>query len=65
MAKKKSNKVITPSQSAQEKKWQAEDAYRTIKAAEQYKQNPSLMKRVTAMAQQDVKTAQKIARKQF
>jgi hypothetical protein len=47
---------------ARERRYAAEDALRTLSAAEKHRSNPKLMKDVKALAQEHVRSMSKIAK---
>jgi len=59
---RKTNKISGPSLS-QQKAWEAEDALRTLRRAEEIRTNKSLMNRVSQMAKKEVAAVSKFAKK--
>jgi hypothetical protein len=62
-AAKQTNGLASYPKVSEQKKWETEEALRTLRRAEEIKGNPSLMKRVSSMAKKEVGIISKIAGK--
>lgn len=61
MAHKEVAPTSSPRMSAEDKRWRAEDAIRTLTRADEIKRDAGLMREVKRMAGQQAKTLQKVA----
>lgn len=61
MAQKGEVATSSPRMSKEDRKWQAEDAIRTLTRADEIKRDAGLMREVKRMAGQQAKTLQKVA----